>query len=96
MKKIRLHWFTPEHGRLKTKLLCAFFLLVVLPLGLFTLYSYFRIRSVAREQTFSAAQNAFDSSATSVQQALDKLDEVLDILSADPLVYAMASNDPKD
>ncbi len=96
MKKIRLHWFAPEHGKLKTKLLWVFFLLVVLPLGLFTLYAYFRIRSVAREQTFSAAQNAFDSSAASVQQALDKLDEVLDILSADPLVYAMASNDPKD
>ena len=31
-----------------------------------------------------------------MQQALDKLDEVLDILTADPLVYAMASNDPED
>lgn len=96
MKKIRLHWLAPEHGKLRTKLLCAYFLLVVLPLGLFTLYSYSRIRSVAREQTFSAAQNAFDSSAASVQQALDKLDQVLDILAADPLVYAMASNDPGD
>ena len=96
MKIRRLRWPALERGKLKTKLLCVYFLLVVLPLGLFTLYSYFRIRSVAREQAFSAAQNAFDSSAASVQQALDKLDEVLDILTADPLVYAMASNDPED
>ena len=96
MKTFWSKWFSPERGRLKTKLLCAYFLLVVLPLGLFTLYAYFRICSVAREQTLSAAQNAFDSSAASVQQALDKLDEVLDILAADPLVYAMASNDPED
>ena len=40
---------------------------------MFTLYAYSRIRSTAREQTLSAAQNAFDSSAASVQQALDRL-----------------------
>ena len=96
MKQFHLRWLSPERGKLKTKLLCVYFLLVVLPLGLFTLYAYSRIRSTAREQTLSAAQNAFDSSAASVQQALDTLDEVLDILAADPLVYAMASNDPAD
>lgn len=96
MKRFHLRWLSPERGKLKTKLLCVYFLLVVLPLGLFTLYAYSRIRSTAREQTLSAAQNAFDSSAASVQQALDTLDEVLDILAADPLVYAMASNDPAD
>lgn len=96
MKRFHLRWLSPERGKLKTKLLCVYFLLVVLPLGLFTLYAYSRIRSTAREQALSAAQNAFDSSAASVQQALDTLDEVLDILAADPLVYAMASNDPAD
>ena len=92
----RTRWISPERGKLKTKLLCVYFLLLVLPLGLFTIYAYSRIRGTAREQTLSAAQNAFDSSAASVQQALDTLDEVLDILAADPLVYAMASNDPAD
>ena len=92
----RSRWISPERGKLKTKLLCVYFLLLVLPLGLFTIYAYSRIRGTAREQTLSAAQNAFDSSAASVQQALDTLDEVLDILAADPLVYAMASNDPAD
>ena len=96
MKKTRLQWHPLARGKLRGKLLCVYFLLVVLPLGLFTIYAYSRIRGVVREQTFSAAQNAFDSSAVSVQQVLDKLDEVLDILTADPLVYTMASNDPED
>lgn len=96
MKRFLSRWISPERGKLKTKLLCIYFLLVVLPLGLFTLYSYSRIRSTAREQTLSAARNAFDSAADSVQQVLDKLDQVLDILAADPVVYAMASNDPAD
>lgn len=96
MKKIRPQWHPLARGKLREKLLCVYFLLVLLPLGLFTVYAYARIRGVVQEQTFSAAQNAFDSSAVSVQQVLDKLDEVLDILTADPLVYTMASNDPDD
>ena len=40
MKRFHLRWLSPERGKLKTKLLCVYFLLVVLPLGLFTLYAY--------------------------------------------------------
>ena len=81
---------------LKNKLLCTYFLLVVLPLGFFTLYAYLRVRSVVQEQTFIAAQNAFEDTVLSMQQALGRLDAVLDILAMDPLVYQMASNDPDD
>ncbi len=81
---------------LKTKLLCTYFLLVVIPLGVFTLYAYLRVRSVVQKQTFIAAQNAFEDTVVSLQQSLGKLDEVLDILVMDPLVYQMASNDPDD
>lgn len=85
-----------SRGTLKNKLLCVYFLLLVLPLGIFTLYASFRIRSVSGAQTLTTAQSAFDSAYGSVQQSLDKLDEVLDILTANPVVYAMASNDPAD
>jgi len=81
---------------LKDKLLCTYFLLVVLPLGFFTLYTYLRVRSVIQEQTFTAMQNAFEDTVNSMQQSLDKLDTIIDILAMDPLVYAMASNDPED
>lgn len=81
---------------LKTKLLCTYFLLLVLPLGFFTLYTYRRVRDVIQEQTFTAMQNAFEDTVNSMQQSLDKLDAAIDILALDPLMYAMASNDPED
>ncbi len=81
---------------LKSKLLCTYFLLVVLPLGFFTLYTYLRVRNVVQEQTFTAMQNAFEDTVNSMQQSLDKLDAAIDILALDPLVYAMASNAPED
>ena len=81
---------------LKSKLLYSYFLLVMLPLGIFTLYTYLRVRSVIQEQTFIAAQNAFDDTVSSIQQSLGKLDAVIDIVAMDPLVYRMASNDPED
>ncbi len=89
-----LNRFFPKS--LKNKLFCTYFLLVVLPLGIFTLYAYQRVRNVVQEQTFIAAQNAFDDTVSSMQKALGRLDAVLDILVMDPLVYQMASNDPKD
>ena len=81
---------------LKSKLLYSYFLLVMLPLGIFTLYTYLRVRSVIQEQTFIAAQNAFDDTVSSICQSLGKLDAVIDILAMDPLVYRIASNDPED
>lgn len=81
---------------LKSKLFCTYFLLVALPLGLFTLYTYLRVRDVVQEQTFTAMQNAFENTVNSMQQSLDKLDAAIDILALDPLVYAMTSNDSED
>lgn len=81
---------------LKTKLFCTYFLLVVLPLGFFTLYTYLQVRNVVQEQTFSAMQNAFEDTVNSMQQSLARLDAAIDILAMDPLVYAMASNNPAD
>ncbi|MEY8325691.1 sensor histidine kinase [Lachnospiraceae bacterium 54-11] len=86
----------PETSSLKNKLLCIYFLLVVLPLGFFTVYACLRVRGVMQKQTLTAAQNAFDDTFLSLQQTFRKLDEVLDILVMDPIVYDMASNAPED
>ncbi len=95
--KDKLNFFQcPFLKSLKNKLLCVYFLLVVLPLGFFTIYTYLRVRSVVQEQTFTAMQNAFEDTVNSMQQSLGKLDAVIDILVMDPIVYAMASNDPDD
>ena len=79
-----------------SKLLCIYFLLIVIPLGMFSLYAYLRVKSVIQEQTFSAAQNAFDDTCLSLEHLLGRLDGVIDILSTDSLIYTMASNDPRD
>lgn len=83
-------------GKLRARLLCIYFLLIVFPLGFFSLYSNFRVRSVIQEQTLSAAQNAFDDTFLAIERIWTQLDEVIDILATDPLVYAAASNDSRD
>lgn len=98
MKHKFLQWLrrTSACGKLRTKLLCIYFLLIVIPLGLFSFYSLFRVQEVIRNQTFATAQNAFDDTHLSVERIFNQLDEVVDILSTDPLVYTMASKDPRD
>ncbi len=95
MKNSLLRWlqWSTSCGKLRSKLLCIYFLLIVIPLGMFSLYAYLRVKSVIQEQTFSAAQNAFDDTCLSLEHLLGRLDGVIDILSTDSLIYTMASND---
>lgn len=95
MKNRVLRWFTAG-GKLGSRLMCIYFLLIVIPLGMFSLYAYLRVREMVQEQTFSAAQTAFDDTCASLERLLGRLDGVIDILSTDPLIYTMASNDPGD
>lgn len=90
-----LQWLTVR-GKLGSRLMCIYFLLIVLPLGMFSLYAYLRVKSMVQEQTFSAAQTAFDDTCRSLERLLGRLDGVIDILSTDSLIYRMASNDPRD
>lgn len=76
---------------LRGKLLCIFFLLLVLPLGAFTLYAFHRINTVIEEQTFSSSQKAFEDTHTAVDDLFRRLTQVTDILTMDPTLYALAS-----
>ena len=98
MKNKILSWLSrlTSYGKLRSRLLLIYFLLIVLPLGFFSLYSNFRVRTVVQNQTLSAAQNAFDDTFLAIDRIWTQLDEVIDILATDPLVYAVASNDPRD
>lgn len=80
---------------LRGKLLCIFFLLLVLPLGAFTLYAFHRINTVIEEQTFSAAEKAFEDTHTAVEDLLARLPQVTDILTMDPALYTLAASDPE-
>lgn len=81
---------------LRGKLLCIFFLLLVLPLGAFTLYAFHRINTVIEDQTYSAAQKAFEDTHISVEDLLGRLTQVADILTMDPSLYALAASDSAD
>ena len=98
MKNKILSWLRrlTSYGKLRSRLLLIYFLLIVLPLGFFSLYSNFRVRNVVQKQTLSSAQNAFDDTFLAIDRIWTQLDEVIDILATDPLVYAVASNDPRD
>ena len=76
---------------LRGKLLCIFFLLLVLPLGAFTLYAFHRTNTVIEEQTFSSSQKAFEDTHTAVDDLFRRLTQVTDILTMDPTLYALAS-----
>lgn len=98
MKNKILSWLRrlTSYGKLRSRLLLIYFLLIVLPLGFFSLYSNFRVRNVVQKQTLSSAQNAFDDTFLAIDRIWTQLDEVIDILATDPLVYTVASNDPRD
>ena len=79
-------------GKLRSKLLWIYFLLLLLPLGLFTMYAFRRINTVIEKQTFSAAQKAFVDTQTAVDDLFDRLSQVVDILAMDPNVYELAGS----
>ncbi len=93
-----LQWFkwSAARGKLAGRLMCIYFLLIVLPLGMFSFYAYRRVREMIQNQTLLAAQNSFDDTCLSLEHLLGRSDGVIDILAADPLIYMMASGDPLD
>ncbi len=98
MKNKLIQWlqWSSVRGKLAGKLLCIYFLLIVLPLGMFSFYAYLRVKHMIQEQTFLAAQNAFGDTCLALERLLGRLDGVIDILATDPLIYMTASNDPRD
>lgn len=51
---------------------------------------------VIEEQTYSAAQKAFDDTHTAVEDLLGRLTQVADVLTMDPSLYALAASDSTD
>ncbi len=98
MKKGRINWLKcfVLDAHLKSKLLCVYFLLIILPLGFFTLFTYHKVSAVIQEQTFTAAKKTFEDVSLGTETAMAKLDSVLDALSHDSLIYHMASTNPQD
>lgn len=81
---------------LRSKLMLIYFLLLLLPLGIFTFYVYHRVSLMTQEQTLTAASRTFDETSAAVENYFVRLQEVLSILALDDLVYYVSANDQSD
>ena len=78
---------------LRTKVGIIFFVLLLIPLFCFTLYSTNRIEKVMREQTLIAAKKTHYESYLSFQTLTKKMEDVSDTLMEEPLVMQSLSYD---
>ena len=78
---------------LRSKVGIIFFVLLLIPLFCFTLYSTNRIEKVMREQTLIAAQKTYYEAYLSFQTLTKKMEDVSDTLMEEPLVMQSLSYD---
>lgn len=80
----------------RSKLLLIYFILILIPLGLFTFFTFSRVSNVIQEQTFNTVSQAFNNAVSITEDMLNRMDDVTQILTHDQLVYQMASHNPGD
>ncbi len=91
-----MHKFKRFFLSVQGKLLLSFFILLVIPLSIFTFYASTQISYVLQNQTFAAGQKAFTETISSLERLQERVENVMEILSYDPLVYRMSSKNPLD
>lgn len=84
------------NSNLKSKLLWVYFILILLPMGYFTIFTHMRVSNVLEEQTLTVAQKNFEDIHAVTQRTISELDSMLEILTQDELVYQIASLNPID
>ncbi|MEG0692510.1 MAG: cache domain-containing protein, partial [Oscillospiraceae bacterium] len=84
------------NSHVKSKLLWIYFILIVLPMGYFTIFTFTRVSNVLEEQTLTVAQKNFEDIYMATERTMSELDSVLEILTQDELVYQISSHNPMD
>lgn len=84
------------NSHVKSKLLWVYFILIVLPMGYFTVFTFTRVSNVIENQTLTAAQKNFEDIYSATRRTMSELDSVLEILTQDELVYQISSRNPMD
>lgn len=80
----------------KTKLLLTYFILILLPLSLFTYVTYMRVSSVVLSQTLSSATQVFSEAGQILDKEFGNAEKVFTILTHNNLIYEIASRDSSD
>lgn len=71
------------HLKLRRKLLLSYFLLIIIPLGIFTLASYSSVNKIMKEHIIFSANHAFDQASEFIFYKINKVIKVSDIITLD-------------
>ncbi len=78
----------------KTKLLLTYFILILLPLAIFTYVTYLRVSAVVLDQTVSSATQVFNEAVLILDKEFGNADNVFNIITHDDFIYKVAARDP--
>lgn len=98
MTKLLRRWFKNllYNLHVRSKLLLIYFILILIPLSVFTFFAFYRVSGVVQEQTFNTVSQAFNNAVNTTEDLLERMDGVIRILTHDKLVYEMSSRNPGD
>lgn len=81
---------------LKTKLLLVYFVLIVLPLGIFSMISFSRNTAVTKQQTLTLASQSFEESYSILERQFTSMSVVLKNIINNRFIFDFASIPPED
>ena len=85
-----------QSSSLRTKVYIVFFVLLVIPMFLFALYSANQMHRVMQEQTLTAARKTFDETSSSLDSLVSKITSVSDIIANDSNLPHIISVEEED
>mgnify|MGYP000851910470 CR=1 FL=1 len=80
---------------IRIKLMITFFILIVLPLTLFTFAAYRMFSNELYHHTLKLATQVFNEAASQLEKDFDDMLNVLDIITFDRSIYDIVSRDPE-
>lgn len=76
---------------IKTKLLLTYFILILLPLSIFTFISYKRVSHVIMDQTLASASQVFNEADQILHNNFANMEDIINMVTHDPLIYDVGS-----
>lgn len=80
--------------KLKRKLLLSYFLLIVIPFGIFTFFSDYRVSNTIETLVKFSAKQSFEQSADFLSYKLEKITDVLNVILSDKNINETLAKNP--
>ncbi len=78
----------------RTRLLLTYFIIILLPLSIFTYITYIRVSKVMLNQTLSSTTQVFTEASSILDKEFGNADNVISIITHDSFIYDVASTNP--